>query len=229
MDASLVLVDNTSDSTSDNSGPRKVKTGGQRVLRDNNSHNVVDDMIMMELKADHDIDEMNVSGNSQDSSQDNKDNVNPIAMSSLGIIISKEDIQDHDPTANNNNNSNNNSNNKNRKDSSTPGNTYDEDDDEEPKSGITHREDTIINMILNPTTCPTVRSEVLLALTRLPGGLRTHAIRSRVWPKLLGINRYALQDFRPYLGDHADAKQIECDVDRCVEFALRASAFINVC
>jgi hypothetical protein len=78
MDASLVLVDNTSDSTSDNSDPRKVNTTGQRVLRDNNSHNVVDDMIMMELKADHDIDEMNVSGNSQDSSQDNKDNVNPM-------------------------------------------------------------------------------------------------------------------------------------------------------
>jgi len=39
----------------------------------------------------------------------------------------------------------------------------------------------------------------LRAISRLKGGFLTSRLRTRVWPKLLGINRYDLEDYRKYV------------------------------
>ena len=42
----------------------------------------------------------------------------------------------------------------------------------------------------------------------------TNNLRRRVWPKLLGINRYAIPDYRSYIDPHKDELQVKCDVER---------------
>ena len=55
----------------------------------------------------------------------------------------------------------------------------------------------------------------LHALSRARGGFQTHALRARLWPKLLGVNRYAVPDYRRYaVAPHRDDAQIRCDVER---------------
>ena len=40
------------------------------------------------------------------------------------------------------------------------------------------------------------------------------SIRQRAWPKLLGVNRCDLIDFRAFVRKHRDQNQILCDIDR---------------
>ena len=54
----------------------------------------------------------------------------------------------------------------------------------------------------------------LRAVSRQPGGFLTNELRRRVWPKLLGVNRYDLVDYRVYVDPHRDDSQVRMDVDR---------------
>lgn len=48
-----------------------------------------------------------------------------------------------------------------------------------------------------------------------PGGLVSHDMRQLVWPKLLGISRFDVTEFRQHLAQpHPSADQIMRDVDR---------------
>lgn len=39
-------------------------------------------------------------------------------------------------------------------------------------------------------------------------------MRTRVWPKLLNVNRYLIDDYRSYIDPHRDDTQVSCDVER---------------
>lgn len=55
----------------------------------------------------------------------------------------------------------------------------------------------------------------LRAYSRKPGGYQTNQLRARVWPKLLGINRFTLVDYRNYvIRPNKDENQINADVER---------------
>lgn len=57
----------------------------------------------------------------------------------------------------------------------------------------------------------------LVALRQLAhseGGFQNHRLRTQIWPKLLGINRYELKDYRQYIDPHRDDSQVRCDVER---------------
>jgi len=56
--------------------------------------------------------------------------------------------------------------------------------------------------------------EKLKMFSRRPGGFLNNSLRSRVWPKLMGVNRYDLVDYRAYLDPHRDDSQVRMDVDR---------------
>lgn len=53
-------------------------------------------------------------------------------------------------------------------------------------------------------------------LSRQEGGFISNEVRQRVWPKLLGVNRYSLVDFKSNVDPKRNFKSIQCDVDRCV-------------
>jgi len=55
---------------------------------------------------------------------------------------------------------------------------------------------------------------VLRSLSRRHGGFQNNRLRVRVWPKLLSVNRYAIDDFRVYIHKHRDENQVRCDVER---------------
>ena len=42
----------------------------------------------------------------------------------------------------------------------------------------------------------------LHTLSRIEGGFINNRVRSRVWPKLLAVNRYNIADFRSYIDPH---------------------------
>lgn len=55
----------------------------------------------------------------------------------------------------------------------------------------------------------------LHAISRLHGGFFDNSIRNRVWPKLVGVDRYRIPDYRIYIIDnHKDYNQVKCDIDR---------------
>eukprot|EP01038_Epipyxis_sp_PR26KG_P009667 gene9667-13016_t len=56
--------------------------------------------------------------------------------------------------------------------------------------------------------------DALKLISRNPGGFINCRIRTRVWPKLLNINRYNVVDYRSYIDPHRDDTQVKCDVDR---------------
>lgn len=56
--------------------------------------------------------------------------------------------------------------------------------------------------------------EALYTISRLEGGFLTRELRGRIWPKLLGINRYNVPDYRGFLKPHRDFNQVGCDIDR---------------
>ncbi len=57
----------------------------------------------------------------------------------------------------------------------------------------------------------------LVALRKIahqPGGFQSHRLRVQVWPKLMGINRYQMSDYRQFIDPHCDDSQVRCDVER---------------
>jgi hypothetical protein len=56
--------------------------------------------------------------------------------------------------------------------------------------------------------------ELLRSLSRRKGGFLTNKLRTRIWPKLLGINRYKIDDYLQYIDPHRDNSQVKCDVER---------------
>jgi hypothetical protein len=54
----------------------------------------------------------------------------------------------------------------------------------------------------------------LRAIARRPGGFQNNQLRKRVWPKILGINRYHIPDYHYYVERHKDDAQVRCDVER---------------
>ncbi len=46
------------------------------------------------------------------------------------------------------------------------------------------------------------------------GGFLNNRIRSRVWPKLLGVNRYNILDYKRQIFEHRDKIQLHCDIER---------------
>lgn len=54
----------------------------------------------------------------------------------------------------------------------------------------------------------------LRRLSRCPGGFVTNQMRARVWPKLLGVNRFEIPDYRSYIDPHRDDSQVRIDVER---------------
>lgn len=56
--------------------------------------------------------------------------------------------------------------------------------------------------------------DLLRAFSRRQGGFQNNRLRVRVWPKLLSVNRYGLDDFKKYIHKHRDENQVRCDVER---------------
>jgi hypothetical protein len=56
--------------------------------------------------------------------------------------------------------------------------------------------------------------KALRKLSRCEGGFQTNQMRARVWPKLLGINRFEIPDYRSYIDPHRDDSQVRIDVER---------------
>ena len=58
--------------------------------------------------------------------------------------------------------------------------------------------------------------KALKKFARRTNGFQTAEIRRKVWPLILGVNRYETVEFRSYQrsGEHSDDSQIRCDVDR---------------
>ena len=56
--------------------------------------------------------------------------------------------------------------------------------------------------------------QLLRTYSRKIGGFQSNKLRARVWPKLLGINRFNVQDYRNYLNMHKDHSQVHADVER---------------
>lgn len=54
----------------------------------------------------------------------------------------------------------------------------------------------------------------LRKVSRLEGGFVSNQLRSRVWPKLLGINRFDIPDYRSFIDPHRDDSQVKVDVER---------------
>ena len=54
----------------------------------------------------------------------------------------------------------------------------------------------------------------LRKISRLPGGFLSNQIRARVWPKLLGVNRFDISDYRCFIDPHRDDSQVKVDVER---------------
>lgn len=62
--------------------------------------------------------------------------------------------------------------------------------------------------------CDKIDLHALKRISREPGGFIDNKLRSRVWPKLLGINRFVIPDYRKFICRHRDDPQIRCDVER---------------
>lgn len=54
----------------------------------------------------------------------------------------------------------------------------------------------------------------LRKISRMDGGFLSNQIRSRVWPKLLGVNRFDIPDYRSFIDPHRDDSQVKIDVER---------------
>ena len=78
-------------------------------------------------------------------------------------------------------------------------------------ASLVEKREALINKILLQQP---VDLETLYSISRLPGGFVSNKVRTRVWPKLLNVNRYSVPDFRGYVENHRDTAQVICDVDR---------------
>lgn len=54
----------------------------------------------------------------------------------------------------------------------------------------------------------------LKCIARREGGFCSNKLRSRIWPKLLGVNRYDIIDYKTLLCPHRDKEQLRCDIER---------------
>lgn len=79
-------------------------------------------------------------------------------------------------------------------------------------------EDEIQHLQTILTYCDNIKNPInqikLKEISRLKGGFITNQIRAKVWPKLLGINRYNLLDYKKLIKSHHDERQVRVDIDR---------------
>ncbi len=75
---------------------------------------------------------------------------------------------------------------------------------------VIDRESEISRLLMEGT----VDLRALRKLSRLEGGFLTNQIRARVWPKLLGVNRFDIPDYRSFIDPHRDDSQVKVDVER---------------
>ena len=61
---------------------------------------------------------------------------------------------------------------------------------------------------------PTIDLQQLHTISRQKDGFINNNIRKRVWPKLLGLNRYSNNDYRQNIDQIRDFFSIECDILR---------------
>jgi TBC1 domain family member 20 len=59
-----------------------------------------------------------------------------------------------------------------------------------------------------------VNIQALKVISRGAGGFLSNEIRARVWPKLLGINRFKIPDYEIDIAAHKDDGQVNLDVER---------------
>jgi TBC1 domain family member 20 len=59
-----------------------------------------------------------------------------------------------------------------------------------------------------------VNLQALKVISRGVGGFLSNEIRARVWPKLLGINRFIIPDYEIDIVAHKDDGQVNLDVER---------------
>jgi TBC1 domain family member 20 len=64
-------------------------------------------------------------------------------------------------------------------------------------------------LLQDPVDC-----DILKEFSRKEGGFLSNKIRARVWPKLLGVNRYNVIDYNQFIKPHHDERQIRVDIDR---------------
>mmetsp|Transcript_7295 Transcript_7295/g.10849 ORF Transcript_7295/g.10849 Transcript_7295/m.10849 type:complete len:310 (-) Transcript_7295:605-1534(-) len=68
--------------------------------------------------------------------------------------------------------------------------------------------------MLNTVSSDPIDLQLLYDHSRQEGGFLSSKIRARVWPKLLGINRYKVVDYKKYIRNHNEERQVRCDIDR---------------
>jgi hypothetical protein len=59
-----------------------------------------------------------------------------------------------------------------------------------------------------------VDMEMLRAISRMAGGFLNSRIRSLVWPRLVGVSRGPVADYRYHICQHEDSEQVRADVER---------------
>jgi hypothetical protein len=80
-----------------------------------------------------------------------------------------------------------------------------------PVQGVTHDTCTLDTLEVEITKILLKNPVDLRALRRISrskGGFGCNKLRARVWPKLLGINRYTVGDYRSYIDPHKDDEQV---------------------
>lgn len=75
---------------------------------------------------------------------------------------------------------------------------------------LKNRKESIYGLLL----ADNVNLQALKVISRGVGGFLSNDIRSRVWPKLLGINRFIIPDYEMDIVAHKDDGQVHLDVER---------------
>ena len=77
-------------------------------------------------------------------------------------------------------------------------------------TGMRKRKDEICKLLLRDEVDLTALREH----SRHVGGFIDSELRCRVWPKLLGVNRFEIPDYRAFIEAHKDLAQVKIDVER---------------
>ena len=75
---------------------------------------------------------------------------------------------------------------------------------------IARRKEDIQKLLLSND----VDLQALKTISRQTGGFIDNETRSRVWPKLLGINRFKIPDYESFIEKHRDDVQVKLDIER---------------
>lgn len=75
---------------------------------------------------------------------------------------------------------------------------------------LRRRKETIHKLLLTND----VDLQALKTISRQSGGFVDNETRSRVWPKLLGINRFKIPDYENFIEKHRDDVQVKLDIER---------------